>query len=89
MEPGVAHEEIDPLHSTSLLRIVSRGVSESPIALLIGTSSSFLISLVRKQIEFIDGDVGVQRTVDGVKNVSEGHIGAIGCVNIDAPREVY
>jgi len=89
MEPGMTHEEIDPLHSTSLLRIVSRGVSESPIALLICTSSSFLILLVRKQIEFIGGDVGAQRTVDGVENVSEGHIGAIGCVNTDVPREVY
>jgi len=87
-EGGTTHKEIDPLHSVSLLAIVSRGASESSVALLIGTSSPLLILQMRESIEFIGSDVGAQRTIDGLKKVLEGHIGPIRCADVDRPREV-
>ena len=47
VKPGSTHEEIDALHSTSLLLIVSSDVSESLVAFLIGTSSPLFIGLVK------------------------------------------
>lgn len=60
VKPGMVHEEINPFHSTLLLNIVTKGVSESPVPLFVSAGSSYLIPPVRKEIEFSGGDVGTQ-----------------------------
>ena len=89
MELSMVHEEVDPLHSTSLFLIVSEGASESPISCFISTRRPYLIPLARKGIKFSGSDVDTQITIDGIENVAESHITAIRGINVNYPRQVY
>ena len=57
---GMAHEEVDPLHSGLLFLVVAMDVSESPVPLFVSAGSSDLIPSVRKGMEFRGSDVGTQ-----------------------------
>ena len=57
---GMAHEQVNAFHSSSLLIVVTIDVSESPVPLFVSTGSPDLIPLVWKAMEFTGSDVGPQ-----------------------------
>ena len=89
VEAGTTHKEIYPLHTTSLLLIISRDVSESSVTLLISMCSPLFILLMRKEIEFRGRDAGAQGTIDGIEKVLEGDIDTLRRPDSDNPGKMY
>ena len=89
-EAGKTHKKIYPLHTTPLLFIIiiSRGVSESSVTLLISKRSPLFVLLMRKEIKFEGADVSAQGTIDGLEEVLEGDIATIGRPDLDNPGKM-
>jgi hypothetical protein len=81
-----AHQEIDTLHATPLLLLVSPA-SKSPVSFFVGSSGAASV-LVQQQPELWLGNVDSERTVERFQDIRHGDIAPVGRANFASPGQV-
>ena len=85
----VAHEEVHALHTAAFFFLVDASATVPPVALLVRTSRTLLVTRKWENIEFVLQDACAQGAVDGRENIFNCYERVVQCINVNSPGQVW